>query len=287
MKRSVDFLPQFNGFGLEDAKFQKIARRDAFPSFTLSPADYVRLGVAEPDLKAPVVGLLFGREEGHYCSDWNYVQALVKAGMRVMFLDFDNCRSQLTDCDALVLPGGAFASPEKFYTDGKTEHLSHPTKRSQAYSECIFDALKYKMPILGICAGAQMIAGAAGMKLYRSKDCCESPLEHKTNKAEAHRIWLVKDTPFAKLMGNPQSMFVNSRHSEFLAPERVQREELKLCDGDKLPLDIYATASDGIPEAWGDMDNGILCVQWHPEDMKGVGELPYRWLADRVAADYL
>ncbi|MBQ4399932.1 MAG: gamma-glutamyl-gamma-aminobutyrate hydrolase family protein [Alphaproteobacteria bacterium] len=282
MRRNVDFLPQFNGFGLDDATFQEFSGRDKLLSFWLSDADYERLEVPLPGLKAPVVGLLFGREAGHYCSDWNYVQAMAKAGMRIAFLDYENCRTQLADCDALVLPGGAFDSPEKFYTDGKTDRLSYPTQRSQAYVECIFDALKYKMPMLGICAGAQMIAGAVGMKLYRSEAYFESPLEHKTKVKNAHRVWLVKDTPFAALMAE-QSMCVNSRHSEFMAPERVQREELKLCDGDKLPLDIYATATDGIPEAWGDMNNGILCVQWHPEDMADTGYLPYCWLAEYVS----
>lgn len=283
MKRNVDFLAQFNGFGLSDSQWSKINRSDMNPTFWLAPEDYDRLEVVVPNKKAPVVGLLFGREDGYYCADMNYVLALAKAGAKIMFLDYEHHRAQLADCDALVLPGGAFASPEKFYTDGKTKRLSYPTARSEAYVECIFDALKYKMPILGICAGAQMLAGAAGMKLYRSKDYFESALEHKSQIAEAHRVWISPGSPFASLMGNRESMVVNSRHGEFLAPERVQREECKLCDGDKLPLDIYATATDGIPEAWGDMQNGILCVQWHPEDMSKDGIIPYRWLVDRVA----
>lgn len=283
MRRSVDFLPQFNGFGLKDVKFQKIIRHDPFPSFWLGAGDYNKLGVSEPKENAPVVGLLFGREDNYYCCDWNYVLALAKTGMRVTFLDYENCRAQLADCDALVLPGGAFASPEKFYVDGKTARLVYPTQRSQAYIECVSDALKYKMPILGICAGAQMVAGFSGMKLYRSKDYFESPIEHKTSVKEAHRVWFAEGTPLAELLGINAPITVNSRHSEFLAPEKVQREELQLCDGDKLPLDIYATATDGIPEAWGDMDNGILCLQWHPEDMPEIGELPYRWLAQKAS----
>ncbi len=282
MKRFAEFLSQFNGFGLSDSEWKKINRKDMSPSFWLKLDDYERLGVSVPKKDAPVVGLLFGREKDHYCSDWNYVLAIAKTGARIMFLDYEHHRAQLADCDALVLPGGAFASPEKFYTDGKTERLSCPTQRSEAYVECIIDALKYQMPMLGICAGAQMLAGVAGMKLYRSKDCFESPVAHKSSEANAHRIWVVPDTPFAELMGKPESMMVNSRHNEFLAPERVQREELHLCDGDKLPFDIYATATDGIPEAWGDMKNGILCVQWHPEDLTGSGRIPYKWVVEQA-----
>ncbi|MBQ8480944.1 MAG: gamma-glutamyl-gamma-aminobutyrate hydrolase family protein [Alphaproteobacteria bacterium] len=283
MKRLAKFLPQFDGFGLSDSEWKKINRSDMSPSFWLSSDDYQRLGVSVPKKNAPVIGLLFGREDGHYCSDWNYVLSLAKAGAAIMFLDYENHRSQLADCDALVLPGGAFASPEKFYTDAKTHRLEYPTQRSQAYVESIIDALKYRMPILGICAGAQMMAGVAGMKLYRSGDYFESPIEHRTSEEKAHRIWFAEGTPFASLMGNRKSMIVNSRHSEFLAPERVQREELRLCEGDSLPLDIYATATDGIPEAWGDMQKGILCVQWHPEDFADAGKLPYKWVVDMAS----
>lgn len=283
MKRSVDYLPQFNGFGLSDRKWRKINHDDMNPTFELSPECYDRLAVKVPGKKAPVVGLLFGREDGYYCADWNYVLALARAGAAVMFLDYENHHAQLADCDALVLPGGAFVLPESFYVDGKTKQLSYPTQRAQAYAECINGALMYNMPILGVCAGAQMVAGVAGMKLYRSKHCFESPIEHKTYTENAHRIWIAPNTPFASLMGNRQSMFVNSRHGEFLAPERVQRNEAGLCDGDMLPLDIYATATDGIPEAWGDMPNGILCIQWHPEDLSEEGIIPYKWVVDQVA----
>ncbi|MBR1601765.1 MAG: gamma-glutamyl-gamma-aminobutyrate hydrolase family protein [Alphaproteobacteria bacterium] len=282
MKRFVEFLPQFDGFGLSDEMWKQASYQGMASSFWLDPADYGNLGVSVPEKNAPVIGVLFGREEGYYCLGINYVRSIAGTGAQVMFLDYENHRAQLTDCDALVLPGGAFDSPECFYTDGKTSRLLCPSQRSQAYIECIFDALKYRMPILGVCAGAQMLAGMAGMKLYRSKDLFESPLEHKTSAVKAHRVWLAPDTPFASLMGQPESIVVNSRHKEFLAPERVQREELHLSDSDSLPMEIYATATDGLPEAWGDMHRGILCVQWHPEDMSAEAQAPYRWLAEQA-----
>jgi gamma-glutamyl-gamma-aminobutyrate hydrolase PuuD len=283
-KIEVGFLPQFNGFGLSDYQHEECCRKKVVPSFWLADSDYKRIGVEIPQNSAPIIGLLFGREDGYYCSSWSYVLALAKAGAKIMFLDYDNHRFQLADCDALVLPGGAFDSPESFYADAKTKKVQCSNQRAQAYLECIFDALKYKMPVLGVCAGAQMLAAVAGMKLYRSADCFESPLKHKSCEVNAHRIWITPDTPFAKLMGNEQMVFVNSRHKEFLAPERVQHEELALCDGDSLPLDIYATATDGIPEAWGDMDNGILCVQWHPEDLPLEQQVPYRWLVEQAVS---
>lgn len=269
---------------MADNELSKLAKKGA-PMLTLKNKDYERLGCSVPNVDAPVVGLLFGREDGYFMEGENYVRALVKTGVRILFLDYENHREQLADCDALVLPGGSFASPEKYYSDSKSKKLTCPSERSQAYVECIFDALRYKMPILGICAGAQLVAASFGLKLFRQKEgYFESPIEHKAKNPEAHRVFLTPDTPFSRLMHNQETMLVNSRHSEFLAPERVQRELVGIADGKPLPLDIYATASDGIPEAWGKMEDGILCIQWHPEDLAAHGDqiqqLPYDWIAE-------
>lgn len=283
----VQELPQFNGYGISDAEWRKY-RNVQYLSFWLSPKDYAKLGCSAPKKDAPVIGVLFSREKGYYSIGQNYLAAVAATGAQIMLLDHVNYRDQIINCDALLLPGGAFASPEKYYTDSKTKELKHPSDRSEVYFWCIKDALKYGMPVLGICAGMQMLAGFVGMKLFQSKDCFESPLEHKSPKDDAHLIWLKPNTPFAKLIGAAEKLSVNSRHTEFVAPERVQREELRLVDGDVLPLEVYATATDGIPEAIGDMARGILCVQWHPEDLAVKGDTTqqkiFSWLYDEAVA---
>jgi len=284
MNRNVNYFPQFEGFGMADSTLKRLAKKGV-PMLSLKNEDYESLGCSIPSANAPVIGLLLGREDGHFMSGRNYVLALAKKCARIIFLDYEHHREQLVECDAVVLPGGSFSSPEVYYSDAKTKRFSCPSVRSQAYVDCIRDALHYKMPILGICAGAQLVAAAFGLKLYRGKDgYFETPIEHKTLADKAHRVFLKPDTPFSRLMDNQQSMFVNSRHSEFLAPENVQRELLGIAEGKSLPLDIYATASDGIPEAWGKMEDGILCIQWHPEDLAAHGDqiqqLPYDWIAE-------
>ena len=287
MKEFVKELPQFKGFGLSDAEWRKLNKGNFFPEFWLSHDDYIKLGYPVPKKDAPVIGILFGREDGYYCIGRNYIEALVGTGARIMFLDYVNHRSQIVECDAIVLPGGAFASPEVFYTDAKTDKLEHPSDRSRAYAECIEDVFQYGIPLLGICAGAQMCAAMRGMKMFRSRDYFESPIEHKSSRPDAHLIWLKEGTPFFELMDKQESVEVNTRHSEFLAPEKIQREELNLKESDKLPMEIYATATDGIPEAWGDMEHGILCVQWHPEDLAVTGnklqQRLYQWIYDEAA----
>ena len=70
---------------------------------------------------------------------------------------------------------------------------------------------------------------------------------------------------------------VNSRHTE------------AVMNNDKISdLQIFAAAPDGTPEAWGNKDKKILCIQWHPEDFAAHGDAYmqkiYNWLAQEAAA---
>ena len=159
-----------------------------------------------------------------------------------------------------------------------------------AYTVCIRLAVEKGLPILGICAGAQMVAGVFNLKLYRSFDYVETPIKHNSRRAKAHLLRIFAKTPLAQILGE-NMIPVNSRHSELVAPWRVQRELWAQAhhlepEVVRLPLDIYAEANDGTPEAWGSDEKRILCVQWHPEDMAAAGDEKmqaiYQWLVDRI-----
>lgn len=70
-------------------------------------------------------------------------------------------------CDGAILPGGAFDNPESFFIDGK-DMGGREGKRFFAYKSVIQEAFRHHKPMLGICAGAQMIGAVLGnMKMYR------------------------------------------------------------------------------------------------------------------------
>lgn len=237
---------------------------------TLKPEDYGRYGCDVPPLNAPQVGLLFGREDGYFCSPEDLVKALVLAGFRVLFLDYEQHLLQIPFCNALVLPGGSFDTPEWYYVDAKSnDRKKYPSKRCRAYADSLHFALAKRMPVLGICVGMQVMAAEMGLKLYRSQDYVETPLQHNTLEVLAHHVDLLPNTPFYNLMDEKWRLPVNSRHTALVAPMRVQKEELET---EKLPLDFYAFATDGIPEAIGKMEQGILGVQWHPENYAAAGD---------------
>ena len=188
-----------------------------------------------------------------------------------MGLTYTQVETQMAEIDGLVLPGGAFVSPDEFYAT-RVNNPEEPSLRSKAYIEAIRVAEENAIPILGICAGAQMVAGVHGMKLYRNLNETRSSIEHKTSEVNAHQVIIYPANPLRVWLG--KELTVNSRHCEGLIPNDKNSD-----------LKIYAISSDCIPEAWGNMDDGILCVQWHPEDLAVAGNEKmlsiYKWLIYR------
>lgn len=271
----LKYLSEFNAFGVSDAEIEKLEKDDITPIISLKDEDYKRLGCAKPAADAPTVAFLLGREKDTYTIDWNYAKAIAKSGVNIKFMTYKNNISQMQDVDGLILPGGSFVSPTQFYTDPLKKTDDQPGTRSYAYISSIIEAEKNGIPMLGICAGAQMIGGMHGMRMYRDlKEYTHTNLEHKTKELEAHIVTIREDSPLFDIIGQ-QKIETNSRHRE------------AMMNNDKISdLTIYATSNDSTPEAWGNEDKNILCIQWHPEDFAAQGNAQmqniYNWLADKA-----
>ncbi|MBR3661712.1 MAG: gamma-glutamyl-gamma-aminobutyrate hydrolase family protein [Alphaproteobacteria bacterium] len=293
----VQYSHLFKAFCFTDEQVKKIRQNMEVAMLELRDDDYKFMGLDVPAPDAPVVALLMGREHDSYASDWNYVRALAKTGVRIRFITYDTPIPQMFGCDGLVLPGGSFKSPEEFYVDANMEGGDVISERAMAYMNCINCAVADGMPILGICAGAQMVAGMFRMKLIRDTKQFKGAMNHKSEAIYAHDVDIIPGTMLAKLLFNLKRMKVNSRHAEMLAPREMQlpfffsREKRSSADANslQLPLDYYAMSGDGVPEAWGSEAKKILCIQWHPEDFCVLGDAMmqriYGWLADK-ARDY-
>lgn len=107
----------------------------------------------------------------------------------------------------------------------KTE--DKPGKRFYAYAVAIMESEKAKMPILGICDGAQMAGGLHGLKLYRNlQEGANTKIEHKTKERQAHKIIIHPNSPLFDIV-KIQSLTVNSRHREGLVPFVDAHQNLK------------------------------------------------------------
>ena len=271
MKRvDLTYDEGLKAFIISDETLKKINDNQIIPELTLPDSAYRLLHVTPPAEDAPIVGFLLGRDGDSYSADWNYVRAIAKSGAKIRFIDYVHPNTELSECSSIILPGGAFVSPERYYTDPRPEPKLSP--RAFAYIVCIRQAIKAEMPILGICAGAQMLAGECGLKLHRNTEHLGGNLAHKSKELNAHKVFIT-DQSLKEMLGS--WLWANSRHTE-CADEDDSFSELK----------IFAHAEDGCPEAWGDWEKHILGVQWHPEDEATLGnkkmQAIYDWLASEA-----
>lgn len=271
---TLSFREEFNAFCVSDQIVNHAVGNGFVPFIRLRKEHYIALcGKTTED--APLIGFLLGREKGFYSIDYNYAKAIVQSGVNIRFLTYENVAEQMKDLCGLILPGGAFSSPDDFYADEQRQKLYEPNPRYEAYETAIRTAEKQNMPILGICAGAQMIAGLHGMRLWRDIQG-KTHLQHKNKNAAAHIVYIKPETVLRHLL-DTKTIITNSRHKEAVVPKSASSSS---------DLQIYALANDGIPEAWGNEEKNILCIQWHPEDFAAHGNQPmqniYNWLAQKA-----
>jgi len=117
-------------------------------------------------------------------------------------------------------------------------------------------ALDGDKPILGICAGMQVMAGVLGGTFYEDiRTEIDTPIDHLNEKpAEeaAHRVAITAGSLLHRIIGRDE-MEVNTAHKEALK---------KVPDG----LAVNAVAPDGVVEGIEIQGKRFaLGVQWHPE----------------------
>jgi len=280
----LEYLPEFDNYGIKKSDLENL---NETPDIRLKQKDATAMGKKE---KTKVtVAFLLGQDKSkdgteYYTVDTDYLKAVLATSADIKFLDYDNTSKQLNGCEGLILPGGSFVSPEIFYyyKQGREEDIL--SKRAKAYLNAIISAQidHNNMPILGICAGAQMIGGLHNLHMHHSiKNEHPSNTVHQSKEDYAHDIMVDENSPLYKIMDLKENrIYVNSRHTEAMVEEKLQEH---------LPTDmtIYAISpEDNIPEAWGNEERHILCVQWHPENLAAKGDQCmqriYNWLTDEA-----
>ena len=273
MKKQLRFLPEYNNFGIEKIE---LAYEKAHV-VTLSTECYKELGLKRPPKEAPKVAFLLGQDGIYYTIDKPYAYALTLAGLNIVCVDYAHCAEQMNGCHALLLPGGAFVSPVQYYVedDPAAKSKKKASFRAEAYRKSFHQATMMGIPILGICAGMQMIMGELGCRMTSNlKDFLGDKVEHKTTAHEAHEIDIIPGTLLHELT-RAKKLVVNSRHNEGI----VETNNLVV---------INALSPDGCPEALEVAEDGanILGIQWHPEDYVMKGDKKhlaiYRWLAQKA-----
>ena len=157
----------------------------------------------------------------------------------------------LKDFDGLVAVGGRFAYPDEWYLPGEASKA--PASERLAVERAIVEGyLQRDKPVLGICAGMQMLACLNGCRLTPDlRATWPDALEHD-RRGSTHPVAIAPGSRLASLVGE-ETLEVNTFHREavaHLSPSVV----------------ASAHAQDGIVEAVEIPGRRFaIGIQWHQE----------------------
>ena len=210
----------------------------------------------------PLIGIVLDWQERgsfsprpHYAVRDGYFSCVWQAGGMPVGLPLmeETLAETLARVDGVLIPGGDYPSPSRWYDDGHGLVDEHP--RTILNETLIRELVARDMPLLGICAGHQELIAALGGKLHWkvSKSVPGAGEHREVDLAEtAHTVKVAEGTLLRKLVGAAE-IKVNSHHNE---AGKTLNGGL-ICSG---------VAPDGVIEA-AELPGKkfVLGVQWHPE----------------------
>ena len=216
-------------------------------------------------LSKPVIGITAAHctEELMTFPRQYYVEGVKKAGGIPFILppvqSPEEASEVMTLINGLLLTGGGDISPKYLRED------PHPgigkCFPERDYSEILLTqlAIQQNLPLLGICRGIQVLAVAAGGKIYQDiPSQYPRAMEHRQTAPRQyawHDVDIVEESELYRLL-RAKKIGVNSLHHQAVS---------------EIPEDFIqnARASDGIIEGI-EMPGAKFCVgvQWHPESME-------------------
>lgn len=192
-----------------------------------------------------------------------YFLALLAVGAKPEELELvaadDSVRIRAEGFDGILFAGGGDLDPALYEEGRKYANLRVDRARDEFELALLGEAMRLRLPILGICRGLQMVNVKFGGTLYQDlKGDAATELEHQqpgSRSAATHAVTLTDpESRLAEAFRG--SCRVNSLHHQ--AIKRVGRG-----------LKVTARAEDGLVEAVEAADDYpfLVAVQWHPEEM--------------------
>lgn len=153
--------------------------------------------------------------------------------------------------DGFLAVGGRFSYPDSWYVDGDASKFP-ASERLDIERAIMSGYLERDKPVLGICAGMQMLACLHGCRLSSSiRETAHDILDHD-QRGYLHPVGLAEGSKLADLVGE-RTLDVNSRHRE-----AVVSTDPSVIAG--------AHAPDGVVEAIEIPSKRFaIGLQWHQE----------------------
>jgi putative glutamine amidotransferase len=176
--------------------------------------------------------------------------ALRRYGARVAQLR-PGQEAALPEFDGVVITGGHDVDPVLYAAEPEVEPR-HDAARDAFESAVIDRALAARIPLLGICRGAQLLNVRRGGSLFQELASRRSKTSNRWTVLPLKTLHIEPHTQLTRLLG-PGPRQVNSLHNQ--AIDRVGTG-----------LRVSGRDLDGIVQAVEDPDLAFLLgVQWHPE----------------------
>ena len=191
----------------------------------------------------------------------NYINAVYNAGGLPVILpcnpDNDELDAYLSELDGMLFTGGA-DYPADLYGD-TTDDNAEPMDNKLAETDLLLVKKvmeETELPVLGICAGHQLLAIAHGGKLIQHLP--NAPRHEKTGDT-SHSV-TIKGGKWLKSIFNEGSIIVNSNHHQAVKEDHFPSD-----------FEVTARADDNVIEAMEFKgERFVLGVQWHPERTKDI-----------------
>lgn len=197
----------------------------------------------------------------------DYVDSVVQNGGVPFIIPFNEdeevIKSQMQQVNALILSGGHDVDPHNYGEEPEQKLGNIWPERDKFDMTLLKIAEERRIPVLGICRGAQVINVAHGGSLYQDLSYRkEKTLKHSQGQRPTlltHTVETVAGTKIAELLGK-EKLQTNSFHHQLLkkiAPD----------------FKVSARCVDGVVEAIENDDASVIAVQWHPEMLHRVSKI--------------
>ena len=191
-----------------------------------------------------------------------YADALLAAGglpLPVPCVDPVRAADYLELCDGLLVAGGDFDLPPERYGETRRPGCGPSRPERTAFEEALLGAaLASGRPVLGVCAGMQLLAVVHGSALFQHlpDEPGVSHVQAVPKDVPSHPVEVEPGSLLARLVGHG-SLQVNSTHHQ-----AVRRPGAGVA--------VTGRGPDGIVEAVELPGHRFaLGVQWHPEALAG------------------
>lgn len=154
--------------------------------------------------------------------------------------------------DAVVVTGGHDVDPVLYAAEPEV-HPRYDQERDQLEMSIIEQALAKRLPLLGICRGAQLLNVSRGGNLWQHLNDHRSNTSHRWTVLPLKTLCLEKEDSLLGRLLQSQQCKINSLHNQAMN---------EIGDG----LQVVARDLDQIVQAVEDPSfDYLLGVQWHPE----------------------